>query len=590
MKSASLLKLLSIILGVLLIISVLNIDITDMNQTNNVTSSLDREPFTLAATYSPGDYPSGLNLSDGDILDASSGGVYNITGNFTIVAGVTVTIAEGSKLVVYADNIIIDGTLNGNSAGYAGGLGTRADGNPGNCIPSSGGGEGGDNGWVRYGMPNQYVAGGGGGGGSYGSNGEDGSKSSTYLMFGSAGGLEFGLEGFESLIPNATDISMGAGGGGGGAQASEYYEVDYNVGYGGDGGGGVYLEATDTVLINGILTCNGGSGHVGTVGYDDASGSGGGGGGAGGGILLLGEHVSVIGTLTTTGGSGGSGGVGNDGPNGYDGGDGSGGRIKIAYRTSLNTTGSTISEGSGGLLYTYQLDLIKPTFTPTGPTNNTIHQSGIHVVVNISDSRGLQSVSYNWDDDVNTTVTLSNSSYELSTPIPVSDGEHVLEVFAQDNPGNWNCERYTYIADDTSPSITFPEDITYSEGSIGHRISWTLTDENPLTYTIMRDNETLESDIWTSGMEVNITVDGLSPGVHVYTLIAIDEVNNQITDTVVVTVEQVSSTTTTTPENTTTPTSPLLDAETLTLMLASGIGGAVVVIIIVFIMSRKRGG
>ncbi|GAF99225.1 unnamed protein product, partial [marine sediment metagenome] len=215
---------------------------TETVQTDDTAISLHRDPFTVAATYEPGEYPGGLTLVDGDVLDASGGGSYNVTGNFAIVPGATVTIVAGYKIVVYAINIYINGTLDCNGVGYSGGAGgtTFVNHANGSCDPISGGGVRGE------------IYGGGGGGGAHGSNGTNGGDG--YTGAGGVGGLAYGQEELEGPIPDPSDISMGAGGGG--AAAGEM-AGPVPGGAGGNGGSGVYLRANDQIFIGGRIECDG---------------------------------------------------------------------------------------------------------------------------------------------------------------------------------------------------------------------------------------------------------------------------------------------------------------------------------------------
>jgi hypothetical protein len=84
----------------------------------------------------------------------------------------------------------------------------------------------------------------------------------------------------------------------------------------GAGGGALYLIATDSITIDGIVEANGGPGHGGA---GTPSGPGGGGGGGAGGMIALETPSLVLGpgcTLEAVGGGGGAGGGGTAGDNG----------------------------------------------------------------------------------------------------------------------------------------------------------------------------------------------------------------------------------------------------------------------------------
>ena len=153
----------------ILVLSVLYINSLDVSTDETLQENpLQRDEFSIAATYTPGEYPSGLTLLDGDILDAGSGGIFDVTGNFTIVSGATAGIAWPSsyKIIIYADNILIAGILDGNGAGWGGGPGGSVGGvydygMDGFCEPQSGAGKG----------SGEYI-GFGGGGAAYGDDGK----------------------------------------------------------------------------------------------------------------------------------------------------------------------------------------------------------------------------------------------------------------------------------------------------------------------------------------------------------------------------------------------------------------------------------
>ncbi len=278
---------------------------------------------------------------------------YNI-GLFRIASGVTVTVKsyDGTNygwLEIHAENIVIEGTLSANSAGYRGSAansGAPGEGPGGGGAASSGGGRGG--GYFAGGASGGSAGGGGGYGGAGGSGGG-----------GAAGGGS-----------TAEFLSLRMGSGGSGAQ-----RTSYNVAGGGSGGGKILLHAFGTVDVSGTLRASGGGG-----GSTRGGGSYAGGGGSGGGILIQGHNVDLSGNVHANGGGGGTasysvaGGGGGGGSidiigvnlsgnvhangggggsshqsiaYGPGGGGGGGGKVRIVYENYLNISHST-SGGSGG--------------------------------------------------------------------------------------------------------------------------------------------------------------------------------------------------------------------------------------------------
>jgi len=116
--------------------------------------------------------------------------------------------------------------------------------------------------------------------------------------------------------------------------------------------------------------------------------------------------------------------------------------------------------------------------------------------------------------------------------------EYSLKVF--DRVGNQASDSVIVtvnevILDDTSPVITSPSDIEYEEGSMGHSITWSATDENPTQYRILRDGVLVESGIWDGSM-LTLDINGLSPGTYTLTIILTDVNLNTASDAVIVTV------------------------------------------------------
>lgn len=395
---------------------------------------------------------------NGDMTQSSSNflsGTYIVDGTFHVLSGVTVFVGPlefggCGKLEVYADNIIIDGEINGDNSGHLGGAGgnggsavTSLTGNAasidgcsgeddtghlsveGGISGSSGQGEGGGitgNGGSSGSGPKQdcdfwndeagMVGGsggaGGGGGGSYGGQGaESGSGgngsneysnddvlvSEAYTVLSGPGGAG-GDGGPVNGTATGDDIHMGSGGAGAGG-GGRAFVIGQPGGVGGTGGGSVLLNATDSMVITGIITVNGSSGDAGGAGSDGgispdccsdpcddcgeitfscgAGGGAGAGGGSGGGILLdAGDYISITGLLNAVGGNGGvagSNGLGTTCSNSFsscnnseevttgdaseatDGGGGSGGRIKVFYfdcPANSVAASTQVSGGSGG--------------------------------------------------------------------------------------------------------------------------------------------------------------------------------------------------------------------------------------------------
>lgn len=266
---------------------------------------------------------------NGDMTVSSStflSGVYYVNGTFKVNSGVIVFVQTYGfngcgKLEIHADNIQIDGTINGDYAGYSGGTG----GAPGQDVSSltgdaasltgcsnkdntgivqlqgglagtSGMGPGagfpGTDGGTGSGPKQQCMntddepgmiggsgGAGGGAGASYGgigsSGGNGGSGSSTYSATGlnvsSAYPVVGGTSGsggatatvYGTTSGQDTDLGSGGAGAGGGGRS---FDTGLGGANGGAGGGLVLLYATNSLTISGTVTVNGEDGQDGGSG------------------------------------------------------------------------------------------------------------------------------------------------------------------------------------------------------------------------------------------------------------------------------------------------------------------------------------
>ena len=261
---------------------------------------------------------------NGDFIQSSTGflsGTYNVLGTFHIQPGVTIYVEPYSssncgKLVVYAQNIKIEGDINGDFSGYTGGAGGDGgalitsltgdeisiydcsnNGNTGQVTVSggmggvsgegTGAGTGGMDGMDGSGPKQQCTfvvdysgmiggagGGGGGSGGSYGGNGTTGgiggAGADTSIGTGiiiAAGFPVVGGEGGNPGVPttiygsdNGNDVDMGSGGGGAGG-GGHGFDGGVPGGKGGNGGGMVKLIASDSLIILGTISVNGKDGE-----------------------------------------------------------------------------------------------------------------------------------------------------------------------------------------------------------------------------------------------------------------------------------------------------------------------------------------
>ena len=269
-----------------------------------------------------------VNIS-GDLIVSSStlmSGTYVVSGDFVLQSGSTIYITSFTsnscgKLKIYANNITIDGVIDGNFAGYPGGTGGEGGvlvtsitghqvaltsctdtgnygkvnvegGKAGQSGEGPGGGNLGSPGNGGSG-PKQYCGNfgdeagliggaggaGGGSGGSYGGQGSAGGSGGSGTTQSTTNGLDIsnaypveagtgGNGGSASTIYGTAtgyDINLGSGGAGAGGGGRSFNE-GVDGGRGGKGGGMIFLKAQQDLIVTGSLLVNGENGLAGGKG------------------------------------------------------------------------------------------------------------------------------------------------------------------------------------------------------------------------------------------------------------------------------------------------------------------------------------
>lgn len=91
--------------------------------------------------------------------------------------------------------------------------------------------------------------------------------------------------------------------------------------------------------------------------------------------------------------------------------------------------------------------------------------------------------------------------------------------------------------DNIVPAFSFlPTNLNYNVGSTGNTLTWTATDSHPYLYFVHRNNFLIDTNRWSSGVPITISVDGLSVGVYAYNITIEDKANLKTSYSVNVTV------------------------------------------------------
>ncbi len=133
---------------------------------------------------------------------------------------------------------------------------------------------------------------------------------------------------------------------------------------------------------------------------------------------------------------------------------------------------------------------------------------------------------------------LWNSSSETVTVSVdgLSQGTHNFTIVVVDVGLNWVGDTvFVTVAENTPPLLDGPSDIEYDELSTGNTIIWSPSDAHPFQYTVYKNDSVYISNGW-DGSQIPVDIDGLGIGVHNFTILVEDAVDNAAIDTVIVTV------------------------------------------------------
>ncbi|MFX0061854.1 MAG: SBBP repeat-containing protein, partial [Candidatus Hermodarchaeota archaeon] len=123
-------------------------------------------------------------------------------------------------------------------------------------------------------------------------------------------------------------------------------------------------------------------------------------------------------------------------------------------------------------VFVFTTDDTVPTITLETPLNDTVHNSGTIIDVDLSDLH-LVTVLFNWDGAANQTW-----SGMYQTSLPTGDGLHWLYVYANDSAGNWATVVFVFTTDDTVPTIMLETPLNDTVQISGTTIDVAVIDAN----------------------------------------------------------------------------------------------------------------
>ncbi|MFX1603890.1 MAG: SBBP repeat-containing protein, partial [Promethearchaeota archaeon] len=277
---------------------------------------------------------------------------------------------------------------------------------------------------------------------------------------------------------------------------------------------------------------------------------------------------------------------------------GPGGRVWIAGETE--STNFPTTEDAFNRSISGTQDMFVTSFTvysaPSPPINLSAIESVDETVVllweepefdgnlDVSSYRVYRNTTSGYFDTV-----LEETTYEYfvdTTALPDTTYHYVVSAVNAYGESFASNEITVNTPDLTPPTINHPQDITYTEGDLGHFISWTPADTNPASFYITRNGVMVISGDWL-GSDITLNVDLLPEGLYAFNCTVVDQGGNSVGDVVNVVVEAGPQPTTTT-TTTTGGTTGTGNGETaVTLILLVGI--AVVVVLLLAIFGLMRG-
>ena len=142
---------------------------------------------------------------------------------------------------------------------------------------------------------------------------------------------------------------------------------------------------------------------------------------------------------------------------------------------------------------------------------------------------------------------IDSGSYTNDTYISINIdglglGIYNFTCYVNDSYGNWVVDLcWITVEDTTSPSLDSPSDDTIELGSTDDWVNWTCTDLDSDNYIVYYNSSEWDSGSWTSGISINVSLDGLTLGLWNFTIICFDSSGNSDVDLVWILCEDTTS-------------------------------------------------
>ncbi|MHA1984198.1 MAG: hypothetical protein ACW967_07575 [Candidatus Hodarchaeales archaeon] len=127
---------------------------------------------------------------------------------------------------------------------------------------------------------------------------------------------------------------------------------------------------------------------------------------------------------------------------------------------------------------------------------------------------GLNQTSYVWD----TTLLPAGVGYRIRVTV---SGDYLNQSLG--TVIDASTVDFSLDPDSEAPLISGLNNISYIFGQTGYILTWILSDRNPETFSVLRNNSFIINNFtWNDNQPINVSVDGLNPGYYTYKLISED--------------------------------------------------------------------
>jgi hypothetical protein len=138
--------------------------------------------------------------------------------------------------------------------------------------------------------------------------------------------------------------------------------------------------------------------------------------------------------------------------------------ITLPANDSLHTLRIYVQDEAGNWeskKFSFTADDTKATIELLGNIDGAILRSGTNISISITEVN-LAQVLYNWDSVKNSTL-----DQPYSAILPAGDQSHILNIYTEDDAGNWASKSFSFITDDTKPVVEdLGANLIYQSGTI----------------------------------------------------------------------------------------------------------------------------